>query len=874
VHTGATVADITCGGEALMERQAMTHTRRRSGESAHSFRSGASKFVDVKVGGHENALRPAYIKELEWNPNASILLLGIRGTGNTSLGILAASCIGFRLVDAQQEFFHATGVPRSAYAAKHGAEEYRKFEVNLMRSLLSNNPKRCIIVCGPGSAEETGQELLRQSGKHHPIIQIMRDPLEIEGYLKTNNPGKITQITELVDPSYRSLSHFEFYNLCEPRQMPNSMTSSSAATTTQVAPDETPAYPRQYLTLKHVEEDFSRLILAIRSQRSRPRSLYARHTLSFLPPESKPFTYAVTVPIDFSQQAAARLRETDFVADAVKLALNLDTLLPNGKALDHGTSTYITKKYYTLRRNVKLPVIFHVQSSNPGNPPEIETEGLARTWNNYINVLSHGLRLAPEYLTLNLETPPDLAHQFLKQQRSGKVIGSFHDGLAEPGAWDSTSRLDLIRTAEAWDCDLVMISQQATSQADNLALQRFVHRAMVEGLDRLPLIAYNLGRDGRGSCFSNSILTPVTHDLFRMHQPSDSLLTVQAAQNALYASFTLDPLTFGIFGSSVSAALSPAMHNAAFRYCGMPHRYHVFQRSTLRQIEDIVRDENFGGASISSPFKKEVFAVVDYASPEAQAIGAVNTLIPLRSSDLQTVVDRNHAGPVKALFGDNTDWIGVHSCVQQNLSPVNAVKGRTTALILGAGGMAQAAVYAAIRLGVKTIFIHNRTLARAKHLASQFHGKSYSLHNIDLLKASPRASVNGGDGSVTPEQQVAGPASIYTIESKNEPWPSGFDPPTIIVSCVKRIGENDQPPANNSVPASWLTSPTGGVVIEVRPLKLPARTQDHTIHANPNTARVQSDSHPATRADLAFKEPGLDRCHRLASLARARLCAV
>lgn len=87
----------------------------------------------------------------------------------------------------------------------------------------------------------------------------------------------------------------------------------------------------------------------------------------------------------------------------------------------------------------------------------------------------------------------------------------------------------------------------------------------------------------------------------------------------------------------------------------------------------------------------------------------MNTLIPLRSRGLEFLVVPNHAGSLAALFDNSTDWIGIHTCLRNHLSPINAVKRRTAALIPGADGMTSAATYAALRLGVQTIFIYTRT---------------------------------------------------------------------------------------------------------------------------------------------------------------------
>ncbi|GAD92705.1 hypothetical protein NECHADRAFT_51162 [Paecilomyces variotii No. 5] len=726
------------------------------------------------------------------DPDASILLLGMRGTGKTSLAILASSFTGFRVVDADQHFYQTIGLPRAVYASRYGLGDYREKELSLMRTVLEQNPSRCIIICGPGSAEDTGQEVIMGLKKTHPVIYIMRDPAEVHRYLRIHDAAQISELTDMIGPSYRALSNFEFFNLSEP-----------------INPEDQPGVrgtQLQYqpsLVLKHVEDDFLRLIHAIRQQRSRPR-LRAQHSLSHLPPEAKLYTYALQIPLNKVADIAVKLRNTDLLVDAIELIIDMDVLLAGRDGFDQHTATFITRNYYTLRRNVKLPVIFHVESSREN-----------RHWSTYFDILFHGLRLIPEYLTLDLSCEHRRAKALMAQKVSTKVIGHFFDREPSYDAWDLPNRLTIVQMAERLGCELARICQYSSLPQDNVRVQHFILRAKTTGVSNIPLIAYNTGRAGRASCFANSLLSPVTHELLRSgpQTGAEQMLSVQDSQKALYASFTLDKLVFGIFGNAVSAAVSPMMHNAAFEFCGMPHVYRTFQSSSLSDLKHLVYDETFGGASISSPFKKEILSVLEYISPEAQAIGAVNTLIPLRTRGLESLVDRNHAGPVAALFGDNTDWIGIYTCIQRHLSPANAVKGRTTALILGAGGMARAAVYAALRLGVQTIFIYNRTAENAQKLVNQFNGRSFLVHSIDLARPSP--SISPRRPIMTDDNHTVGPATVHSLLAMDEPWPSGLEPPTIIVSCISGAGDHGQPPPQILLPDPWLRSPTGGVVVEL-----------------------------------------------------------
>ncbi|RMY61353.1 hypothetical protein D0863_11297 [Hortaea werneckii] len=725
--------------------------------------------------------------------DASILLLGIRGTGKTSIGILAASHTGFRLIDADQQFYRTTGYLRASYAAKHGLDEYRAKELALMRKILETNPTRCIIVCGPGSAEGTGRDLIKEFRKEHPVIHVLRDATDIQAYLRTDNVEKISGLADMIGPWYRSISSHEFYNVSDPVDVGQKETLHGWV------PQQHPA-----LYLKHLQIDVHRLMDAVTIHRARPYDLQAQHSLSDLPLEAKPYTYAMVV--DFRQISSdiSELRRTELIADAVELRIKLGDLVNEQTGhFSESSATLLTRQYYVLRRYAPVPIIFHLEISQA----EFETQ-----WSVYRDILAYALRLAPEYLTVNLNSGSKIFEDLFSRRRSTKIIGHFFDSHPVKDAWSRQERMSMLDRARSLGCDLVRICQHTEDAGNNFDVEKFRLWARHINPKGPPLIAYNTGYQGRSSLFVNRIFTPVgletlDHPSFR---DQDQQITVQSAQKALYASFILDKLTFGIFEDAVSNAMSPLMHNSAFGFCGMPHVYQTFQAASLHQLKHLLYDKTFGGASISSPFKEDVMSIADYLSQEARAIGAANTLIPLRSRALESIVDRNRAGPVEALYGDNTDWIGIHTCIRSHLSPINAIKSRSTALVLGAGGMARATIYALQRLQVQTIFVWNRTARNAEKMISMFDGNRSSTQGQFAHcteDALPRES-----SARSADSKTVRPARIFSLSSMSEPWPSEFEPPTIVVSCISRV---TQPPPEIVLPESWLRSQTGGVVIEL-----------------------------------------------------------
>ena len=142
-------------------------------------------------------------------------------------------------------------------------------------------------------------------------------------------------------------------------------------------------------------------------------------------------------------------------------------------------------------------------------------------------------------------------------------------------------------------------------------------------------------------------------------------------------------------------------------------------------------------------------------------------------------------------------------CLDRNLSPWNAIRpSKTTSLVIGAGGMARAAIYALLRLGCRKIFLFNRTVDHAQSVASHFN---------EWASSSATAS---GD-------------TVSVFRSEADPWPAGCDAPTMIVSCIPAESVDGRPPAEFELPTQWLHSESGGTVLEMayKPLDTPLLKQ-------------------------------------------------
>lgn len=103
-----------------------------------------------------------------------ILLVGLMGSGKTSVGRRLAKRLNLPFVDGDQEIEKAAGLSLVDVLKCFGEEEYRAGEMRVMKRLLQGNP--CVLASGGGSfvAEQT-----RKLAKDHAITIWLKADIDI-----------------------------------------------------------------------------------------------------------------------------------------------------------------------------------------------------------------------------------------------------------------------------------------------------------------------------------------------------------------------------------------------------------------------------------------------------------------------------------------------------------------------------------------------------------------------------------------------------------------------------------------------------------------------------------------------------------------------
>lgn len=114
--------------------------------------------------------------------------------------------------------------------------------------------------------------------------------------------------------------------------------------------------------------------------------------------------------------------------------------------------------------------------------------------------------------------------------------------------------------------------------------------------------------------------------------------------------------------------------------------------------------------------KVAIIPHLTFLTPEASAIGAVNTIFFRKSKDGK-----------RELGGTNTDCIGIREAILQNTDPskTTSMKGRP-GMVIGGGGTSRAAIYALKRfLGCGKIYLVNRDKAEVDLVIAECVSKGF-----------------------------------------------------------------------------------------------------------------------------------------------------
>ncbi len=190
------------------------------------------------------------------------------------------------------------------------------------------------------------------------------------------------------------------------------------------------------------------------------------------------------------------------------------------------------------------------------------------------------------------------------------------------------------------------------------------------------------------------------------------------------------PIQLGLLGYPLGHSLSPVLHQFFFQETGFKGTYQPFEIPP-KELEDWIQQayhSGLRGFNVTIPYKVRLKDQMDVLSPEAERIGAVNTVLI----------------EGERLIGHNTDVEGFLSPIPQTQR--ERLVGQNV-LVLGAGGASRAVLDGLLQCQVGKLFIRARNLDRAQdtiiiahEMAHQhLHGNPTRIEAVTDLAALPYA---------------------------------------------------------------------------------------------------------------------------------------
>jgi shikimate dehydrogenase len=189
-------------------------------------------------------------------------------------------------------------------------------------------------------------------------------------------------------------------------------------------------------------------------------------------------------------------------------------------------------------------------------------------------------------------------------------------------------------------------------------------------------------------------------------KPANLLSDLIPAGSPTAATAAARSILIGLVGRSIGSSRSPIMHQREGARLGMDYTYRLIDfdqlgldDGALAEIISAAEALGFSGLNVTHPYKQSVIPLLTDLSPEAAAIGAVNT-----------VVFRDGRRT-----GHNTDSWGFAESFRAGMAGCSLA----AVLQLGAGGAGAAVAHALLELGAEHLAVFDTSLPRAEQLAER-----------------------------------------------------------------------------------------------------------------------------------------------------------
>ena len=199
---------------------------------------------------------------------------------------------------------------------------------------------------------------------------------------------------------------------------------------------------------------------------------------------------------------------------------------------------------------------------------------------------------------------------------------------------------------------------------------------------------------------------------------------------------------FGLIGRNISYSFSKSYFADKFKNENIVGcAYDVFDLQQIQEVENVFNTPDIKGFNVTIPYKQDIITYLDQLSPEAAAIGAVNTVLISGDSKI----------------GHNTDCYGFEHSLRPLLKP-----NHTKALVLGFGGAAKAVVYVLEKLGINYQIV-SREKQEGRLTYDELNEEIIKNHHL-IINCSPIGTFpNVDDAPAIPYQFLTSDHLLYDL---------------------------------------------------------------------------------------------------------------
>ena len=221
-----------------------------------------------------------------------------------------------------------------------------------------------------------------------------------------------------------------------------------------------------------------------------------------------------------------------------------------------------------------------------------------------------------------------------------------------------------------------------------------------------------------------------------------------------------------VVGDPIEHTFSPYIHQILIQATGDNFAYVPFRISKEHLLEGIHGAWALGvqGINVTIPHKQQVREALYHIDPEAQLVGAVNTL---RWTEY-------------GYEGYNTDVTGFRKLLNINSIPLKD----QSVLIIGAGGAARSALTCCLLEGAARIGVYNRTRERAQDMIDRFAARAIKFGKYPIPSITSLSEEELYHGGYTVALQTTSAGMYPNVDDMPVEDPRFFDGVSYVADMV------------------------------------------------------------------------------------------